>query len=91
MVVVLLRRRVDLVRRVDLARVQHPLAVEAEGGGTPGDLAEAVDVADLQVGAVDGLEVVGAGGHQDPHQDVVVGVARGVARAAARPRPATSC
>ena len=39
----------------------------------------AVDVADLQVRAVDRLLVVGAGSHQDPHQDVVVGVALGVA------------
>src|SRR4051812_5601599 len=75
-VVVLLRGREDLVGGLHLARVQHPLAVEAEGRGALGDLAVAVDVADLQVGAVDRLEVVGTGGHQDLHQDVVVGVRR---------------
>ena len=75
-VVVLLRGGEDLVGGGDLVRVQHPLAVEAQGGGPAGHLAVAVGVADLQVGAVDGLQVVGPGGHQDAHQDVVVGVRR---------------
>ncbi len=74
MVVVLLRGREHLVGRVDLTGVQHPLAVEAEGCGTAGDLAVGVHVADLQEGAVDRLEVVRTGRHQDAHQDVVVRV-----------------
>lgn len=74
MVVVLLGGREDLVGGLDLAGVQDPLAVEAERGGAARDLAEAVDVLDLQVGAVDRLEVVRAGRHQDLHQDVVVRV-----------------
>src|SRR3954469_19541650 len=45
-VVVLLRRAEDLVGGVDLAGVQHPLAVEAEGRGAAGDPAEPVDVLD---------------------------------------------
>lgn len=76
MVEVLLGGREDLVGRGDLVRVQHPLAVEAQGGGAPGDLAVALLVADLEVGAVDRLEVVRTGGHQDAHQDVVVRVRR---------------
>ena len=76
MVVVLLGGGEDLIRGRDLVRVQHPLAVKAQRGGPPGDLAVPVGVADLQVGAVDGLQVVGAGGDQDAHQDVVVGVRR---------------
>ncbi len=36
---------------------------------------ESVQVLDRQVGAVDGLLVVGACGHEDRHEDVVVGVA----------------
>ena len=44
-VVVGLVRREHLVGRVDLARVQHPLAVVAERGGPPGRRAEPVDVA----------------------------------------------
>src|SRR6185295_4892869 len=69
-VVVLLPRRVDLVGGGDLVRVQHPLAVEAQRGGPAGDAAEAVDVLDLQVRAVDRLLPVGPRGHQDLHQDV---------------------
>ena len=76
MVVVLLGRGEDLVGGGDLVRVQYPLAVEAQRGGPPGDRAVPVGVADLQVGTVDGLQVVGAGGDQDAHQDVVVGVRR---------------
>ena len=74
-VVVLLRRRVDLVGRVDLTRVQHPLAVEAQRRRALGHLAERVDVADLQERPVDRLQVVHARGHEDPHQDVVEGIA----------------
>ena len=80
MVVVALRRAEDLVRGVDLTRVQNPLAVEAEGGGASGHPLVAVDVADLQERPVDGLLVVRAGGHEDAHEDVVVRVALGVAR-----------
>ena len=75
-VIVLLGGGEDLVRRGDLVRVQHPLAVEAQGRGPAGDLAVPAGVADLQVGAVDGLQVTGARGDQDAHQDVVVGVRR---------------
>src|SRR3974377_1301789 len=49
---------------------------EASRSSTAGDPAEPANVADLQVGAVDGLQVVGAGGHQDAHEDVVVSVRR---------------
>ena len=56
--------------------MQHPFAVEAEGGAALRHLAEPVHVADLQVRPVDGLQVVHAGRHQDAHEDVVVRVAR---------------
>ena len=54
--------------------MQRPLAVEPEGGGASGDAAQAVEILDGQVRAVDHLQVVGAGGHQQRHQDVVIGI-----------------
>ena len=75
MVVVCLARRIHLVGDIDLAGVQHPFAVEAEGCRTSGYSTVAIQVPDLQVRAVDGLFVVRASRHQDRHQDVVVGIA----------------
>jgi len=63
--------RIDLVARVHLGGVQHPLAVVAEGGAQLGRAPEAFHVADRHVRTVDRLQPVGPGGHQDRHQDVV--------------------
>src|SRR6056297_257346 len=78
--VIVLRWREHLVRDIDLPRMQHPLAVEAERRASPGYPLVAVGVLDLQVRAIDSLLVVGASCHQDPHQDVVIGVADVVTR-----------
>ncbi len=50
LVVVRLPRTEHLVGCVDLARMQHPLTVEAERGGALRGPAERVDVTNLQVG-----------------------------------------
>ena len=50
-----LRRRVDLVADRDLIRVDRPLAVVAEQARAARGLAEAVEVADRRVRAVDRL------------------------------------
>lgn len=75
LVVIVLPRTEHLVGGIDLAGVQHPLSVESECRRALRRPAERLDVPDLQVRAVDGLEAVCARGHEDRHEDVVVGIA----------------
>ena len=56
--------------------MQHPLAVETEGGRSGRSLPETLLVADRDVRAVDRLQAMGPGGQQDRHMDVVVRVGR---------------
>ena len=55
------RGREDLVDDRDLARVDGPLAVDAQRAGEPGPGAQAVVVLDVPVRAVDGLDAGRAG------------------------------
>ena len=67
--------REHLVEDRDLVGVQRPLAVVAERAGALAVVAEAVGVADVEVGPVDDLQAVGPPGHQDLREDVVEVVA----------------
>jgi hypothetical protein len=58
--IVVRRRRERLVGRLDLVRVQDPLAVVAQGRRAGRRPPEAVDVADLQIRSVDGLQAMRA-------------------------------
>ena len=72
----LLGRREHLVDDRHLVGVQRPLAVVAEDAGPRiAEVAQAVEVADLQVRAVDHLQAVGAPGHEDLREHVVEVVA----------------
>ncbi len=65
-----------LVGDVHLARVQHPLAVEADQPGAVAQAPVLVDVLDVRVRAVDRLQPVRAGGGDDLREHVVPLVAR---------------
>ena len=69
----------DFVGRFDLGRVQHPFTVEPERSSALGRAAEPIEIPNLQVRAIDGLQPVCTSREQDGHQDVVVGVAGVVA------------
>jgi hypothetical protein len=56
--------------------VQRPLAVVAEDARRIAELAQRVEVADLQERTVDHLQAVGATGHEDLREHVVEVVAR---------------
>src|SRR6478735_6375801 len=68
--------REDLVDDVDLRRVEHPLAVEAERGDPRRGGAQPVEVGDRGERAVEHLDVVSARGDEEGHEDVVQRVAR---------------
>ena len=67
----LLGGRVDLVEHRDLVGGEGPLAVVAEHPGALGELAEAVQLPDLEEGPVDDLQAVGPTGHEDLREHVV--------------------
>ena len=63
--------REDLVRELDLAGVDAPLALEAEDRGSPGGDQVALGVAEVAERAVDRPQAVGPAGDGDPRQGVV--------------------
>src|SRR5262245_26560027 len=71
----LLSGREHLVDDLHLVRVQRPLAVVAQDARPHRVVAQRVELADLQVRAVDDLEAVGAAGHEDLREHVVKMVA----------------
>src|SRR5262249_61941888 len=84
------RGRELLVDHVDLARMDGDLAREAHGHAVPALAAQAVEVADVGVHRVDGLDAGRRRGHRAHHAGVagdVEGTPPGVARARQGPPP----